>query len=101
MLLTSATWSMNHHRTDNAVQMWLPERIWDLCRNELVYRLWITKLVLWLQEDEQVHVREPPLLEFDGVDLGHCLSQDMIFEDIVEECILLYVKDSGHDVWSI
>ena len=44
----------------------------------------IQKLVATVEEDEEMDVREPSLLEFDRVDVCDCLSKDPLLEDCVQ-----------------
>jgi hypothetical protein len=46
-------------------------------------------------------MRQPMSLEFDGVNIGENVSENFRFHDIVDESVLIHVKDACSEVRSI
>lgn len=53
------------------------------------------------EEDEEVDMREAPLLKLDGVDARSCTSEDPILEDLTKERLLLQVEDTCDQIRAI
>ena len=66
----STTWAMQHALCDSLIQQRLAYRIWQLSRDNAIHLLGIVDFVLLFQEDEKMHVRKPPLLELNDIDIS-------------------------------
>ena len=60
--------SMKHILGNNRVKLGIDLRIWKLCRDNGINLLNGRNLVLFFQEDQEMHVRKSTFLIFDSVD---------------------------------
>ena len=97
----STAGAMEHAVGDDLGEFWLEDGVGEFCTDELVDLVYSGKLVFWSKEDEEVHVRKAPLLELDDVDVSDDATKDAIDHDLLEECLLLHLEDTGDDVWTI
>ncbi len=96
-MVWGTTGTMEHVLGDTAVEVGMEIRIWDLSRDQGIDMSSIMNFVGALEEDEEVHVRETTLLEFNGVDTASNFPKQSSF-DLSQQGLLLELKDMCHHI---
>jgi hypothetical protein len=69
---------MDHGLDDDVMKLRFQCGIRQLSTNDAVDVLWCDRLVLCIEGDEDVGMREPPLLELDDIQASHHLPQHLM-----------------------
>jgi hypothetical protein len=99
-MVWSTTGTMQHVLGDSLMQLGMEIWVRKGGRDNAVYMLSIADLVRPLQEDEQMHVRQTPLLELHSVDISSQLSKQSI-PDLLQQSLLLLLEHMCHNVRAI
>ena len=90
--VVASTGSMNHNLLDYFEKLRLRLRVWPVCADTRINGVNGVEFVFVLKKDEQVHVWESPLLEFDSVDFCNGSAEYTILHDVMEEGISFQSK---------
>ena len=96
MLWTTGT--MKHVLCDTVMKLRMEDRVRDLSMDNGISMVGVMNLVCRLEEDEEVHVGQATLLELNGVDRSSDFTKQTTFDDVMQQSILLLVKDMGNNV---
>ena len=91
------TWTMDHGLCDSFIEEGLSDRIRYLSADYIIDVFWFTDLVLLVQEEEEVQVRQTSLLKLNGVDHASNLPKGAL-PDVLEKDLHLLDKDVCDDV---
>jgi len=96
----NSTWTMHHAFSNRLVGQ--PVCLWirKFRTNHAIYifdRVW---LVAFSKEDENVCMRQPTLLKFNDIDSRNCVSQNMLFVNVIDQLFQLDFEHSGYQVQS-
>jgi len=92
--------TMEHEVRDSLIELRMDIWIRNLGRDEGVDLLWGAYLALFMEEDEEVHVRKATLLIFYGVDQSSDLSIVAI-ANLLQEGLVLLIEHSSHQIRTV
>jgi hypothetical protein len=92
--------TMEHEVRDSFIELRMDICIRNLGRDEGVDLLWCAYLALFMEEDEEVHVRKATLLIFNGVHQSSNLSKVAI-SNLLQEGLVLLIEHSSHQVRTV
>lgn len=101
ILQASVTTGVNHAPLHGLEQEGLGLRVWPVCPHSTVYLLGSLDFVLWLEEDQHVHVWQASFLEFDCVDVGDRFAKNSIFVNIVDDGLFLHIEHPSAKIGTI
>lgn len=99
--VVGTTWPMNHDLLYYFEELWFCLGVWPVGADAGVNVGVGGELENIFEEDEEVHVWESALLEFDGVDLRDRSAKDAILHDVLEEGVLLQSKHASDEFRAI
>ena len=88
---------MYHEAQHALVQFRLRHRVRNIRTNDSVVVDWVAELGLGLEEQEDVSVRQSPLLPFHAHDLSSAIAQHA-FAEVRQHLLQLQLENSGDDV---
>lgn len=91
-----------HHVLDNcAVQLGVAVRIWDLCTDQTINVSHCAGLVLLVKHQQQVEMRQAPLLELNHTDVSFDLAQYATVKQQMQQVLDLLNEDPGNEVRAV
>jgi hypothetical protein len=78
----NATGTMDHVLDYQVIELRFCVRIRELCREKRIDVLWSLELGVMVEEDDEMHVWQAPLLELNGKDMSHRYPQSTLFDVI-------------------
>jgi len=95
------TWSMNHDLLYYFEKLRLCLGIWPVRTDAGIDSIHRVELMLLLEENEEMHMWESSLLEFDGIYFCDWPTKNAILHDIVKEGFLFQPKHPSNEVRAI
>ena len=86
---------------DHLVQLRVFFLIWQLCTNDQVILLWTCELVLSFHYQQEVCMRQSPLLELYYIYVGLHLTKYVFLHQHFSHCIQLCSEDPCDEIWAV
>jgi hypothetical protein len=102
-IVQATLWSaraMQHVFFHSLIELGMNISVRNLGRDEGVDMLYSADLIVWFQEDEEMHVRQTVFLIFNGVHQS-CNLAIVAITNLLQESLLFLIKYASHQVWTV
>jgi hypothetical protein len=95
------TGTMEHVPRDRREEFGLKDRVWEMCRDDPVDVVLILKLILRMENEQDMRMREASLLKLNHGEMSHDSAKSRISEKHVHQLLQLQLEDTADNVRAV